>query len=113
MLKKIREKPHHIKQSIALALTVVIFSGILFVWWSSRDARTRTVEVRESTVSPVDGVTAMFGGFMSGVKDRMADAPSPQNTSATSSDTFDLSGVVIIDPTVSNADNKATTTKAN
>lgn len=110
LLIRIREKPHHIKQSIALAITIVIFSGILFVWWSSRDARSREMEVRGKTVSPIDGVSAMFDGFVSGMKERMTSNPaslekSDLEATATSTDSFDLSGVVVIDPV-------ATTTKA-
>ncbi|MFZ2303585.1 MAG: hypothetical protein WAV98_02210 [Minisyncoccia bacterium] len=102
MLQKLREKPHHIKQSISLALTLVIFSGILFVWVSSRDARSRGIEVREKTVSPVDGVSVMFDGFLSGLKDRTSSAFSQKKeaTTATSTDDFDISGVVIIDPSL-------------
>ena len=103
MLQKLREKPHHIKQSISLAITIVIFSAILFVWVSSRDARSREVEVREKTVSPVDGVSVMFDGFLSGFKERMSGASSREKQ-ATTTDSFDLSGVVIID-------SSATTTK--
>ena len=107
MLETLRAKPNHIKQIISLAITVVIFSAILFVWVSSRGARLREVEVREKTVSPVDGVSVMFDGFLSGLKDRTSNAltPKKKNTTSTSTDDFDLSGVVIIDPSV------ATTTK--
>lgn len=103
LLIRLRSKPNHIKQSISLVVTLVIFSAILFVWVSSRDARSRELEVREKTVSPVDGVTAMFDGFVLGFKERMsANTPSPkssstQATASTSTDNFDLSGVVIID----------------
>ena len=114
MLKKIREKPHHIKQSISLAVTIVIFSAILFVWWSSRDARSREIEVREKTVSPVEGVSSMFDGFLSGFKEKMWSTPTLEKNNgqtSTSTDTFDLSGVVIIDPTVNiEQTTKATTT---
>ena len=107
MLEKLREKPHHIKQSISLVITIIIFSAILFVWVSSRDARSREVLVREKTVSPVDGVSVMFDGFLSGLKDRASSALSPMKETAiaTSTDDFDLSGVVVIGPTL------ATTTK--
>lgn len=103
MLETLRAKPHHIKQSISLAITVVVFSAILFVWVSSRDARSREIEVREKTVSPVDGVSAMFDGFLSGFRERMSGANKTKGTdaTATSTDTFDLSGVVIIDPSAS------------
>lgn len=108
MLQKLREKPHHIKQSISLGITIVIFSAILFVWVSSRDARSREVEVREKTVSPVDGVSVMFDGFLSGLKDRTSSALSPKKETATttSTDDFDLSGVVVIDPSLSTTTKK-------
>ena len=103
MLETLRAKPHHIKQSISLAVTIVVFSAILFVWVSSRDARSREIEVRAKTVSPVDGVSAMFDGFLSGLKERMSGGSKANDTSttSTSTDNFDLSGVVIIDPTAS------------
>ncbi|MBI5078223.1 MAG: hypothetical protein HZB11_02575 [Candidatus Yonathbacteria bacterium] len=110
MLKRIREKPHHIKQSISLAITIIIFSGILFVWVSSWDARARDQEVRDKTVSPITGVTSMFDGFVSGFKEKMSGTPTLEKASVSSTtptDTFDLSGVVIIDPAL------ASTTMAN
>lgn len=109
MLEKLREKPHHIKQGLSIAFTIFIFCGILFVWVSSWDARARDKEVRGKTVSPIAGVTSMFSGFISGLKEKMSGTPSfvetdgkatstAPLTTATSTDTFDLSGVVIIDP---------------
>ena len=99
MLETLRAKPHHIKQSISLAITIIVFSAILFVWVSSRDARSREIEVKEKTVSPVDGVSAMFDGFLSGFKERMSGGNETKetDTTATSTDDFDLSGVVVID----------------
>lgn len=104
MLEKLRAKPSHIKQIVSLVFTIIIFSAILFVWVSSRDARLREVEVREKTVAPVDGVTAMFDGFTAGFKERMSSAPTLEKQSSPTStprDTFDLSGVVIIDASAS------------
>lgn len=103
MLEKLREKPHHIKQSISLAVTIVIFSCILFVWFSSRDARSRELEVRDMTVSPVDGVGAMFDGFVSGFKEKLSSQESAFDIEkqgkevATTIDDFDISGVVVLD----------------
>lgn len=116
MLETLRAKPHHIKQSIALFITIVIFSGILFVWFSSRDARSQEIQVRGKTVTPVDGVTSMFGGFFSGLKERIADTESSsvkvKSPVATSTDNFDLSGVVVVDSTASSTKTvSATTTK--
>jgi len=103
MLEKLRAKPNHIKQSISLIITIVIFSGILFVWFSSRDARSRELEVRVMTVSPVDGVGAMFDGFVSGFKEKMSSQESAFDIekkvieAAIPTDTFDISGVVVLD----------------
>lgn len=105
MLEQLRAKPHHIKQSISLAITVVIFSAILFVWVSSQDARSREMEVKEKTVSPVDGVSAMFDGFLSGFKERMSSTPAPLKQ-ATTTDSFDLSAVVIIDSSATTSKKK-------
>lgn len=103
MLNKIRQKPDHVKHSLAIAITTVIFSCIVFVWWSSRDARSSSVFVREKTVSPLDGFTSMFDGFVSGIKDRLSNevAPSEQSVSTSTEDeSFDLSGVLIIDSSI-------------
>lgn len=103
MLEKLRAKPNHIKQSISLAVTIVIFSGILFVWFSSRDARSRELEVRGMTVSPVDGVGAMFDGFVSGFKEKLSsqesafDIEKQGEEAVTPTDDFDISGVVVLD----------------
>ncbi|OHA79419.1 MAG: hypothetical protein A2747_03255 [Candidatus Yonathbacteria bacterium RIFCSPHIGHO2_01_FULL_44_41] len=110
LLIRLRAKPSHIKQIISIVLTLAISSGILFVWVSSWDARSSELEVREKTVSPVDGVASMFGGFVEGLKERMSELPSfmeanSKTATTTPTDSFDLSGVVIIDQS-------ATTTKA-
>ncbi|MBI5400526.1 MAG: hypothetical protein HZB12_00190 [Candidatus Yonathbacteria bacterium] len=107
MLEKLRSKPEHIKKSISLFLTIIIFSGILFVWVSSWDARTRGDEIRDKTVSPVIGVTSMFDGFVAGFKEKISGTPSfvemngvtagTEPITATSTDSFDISGVVILD----------------
>ena len=106
MLKKIRAKPDHIKQRVAFAMTLFIFCGILLVWITSLDARSRDQEVRSKTVSPINGVTSMFEGFVSGVKEQMLSKQSASKTNdsattATSTDNFDLSSVVVIDPLAS------------
>ena len=103
MLETLRAKPSHVKQIVSLSITLVIFSAILFVWVSSRDARSRELEVRDKTISPISGVTSMFDGFISGFKEKISTGPAIIKTSdtkavATTTDTFDLSGVVVIDP---------------
>ncbi len=104
MLETLRAKPSHVKQIVSISITVVIFSAILFVWVSSRDARSRELEVRDKTVSPISGVTSMFDGFISGFKEKVSSGPAILKTNdskavATTTDTFDLGGVVVIDPT--------------
>lgn len=115
MLEKLRAKPHHIKQRVALLATIIIFSGILFVWFSSRDARSQEIQVRGKTVTPIDSVAAMFGGFLSGLKERMSttefSSPTKATTPiATSTDNFDLSSVVVIDAMASSTKPIAATT---
>ena len=115
MLEKIQEKPHHIKQAISLVITVIIFSAILFVWVSSRDARSRELEVQAKTVSPTEGVASMFSGLVADFKKKMANSDSfgqKNDASATSTDTFDLSGVVIIDPSATTTASTTATTTA-
>jgi len=100
MLKKIREKPDHIKHTLAIAITTVIFSCIVFIWWSSKDARSMDVLVREKTVSPIDGVASMFDGFATSLKERVENITTGEDKSmptSTPTDIFDLSSVVIID----------------
>lgn len=114
MLKKIREKPHHIKQSIALGITVLIFSAILFVWISSRDARNTEVEVRAKTVSPLSGVTSMFQGFISNFEEKFSGPRTTRSAgdpvTATSTDNFDISAVVVLDPASGSAHVVSTST---
>ncbi|MFZ2707204.1 MAG: hypothetical protein WAY88_03675, partial [Minisyncoccia bacterium] len=62
----------------------------------------RELEVRDKTVSPISGVTSMFDGFISGFKEKVSSGPTILKTNdatvvATSTDLFDISGVVIID----------------
>jgi hypothetical protein len=99
MLTTLREKPHHIKQIVSFVITVVIFSGIVFVWWSSRDARSRELEVQEKTVSPISGVTSMFDGFVANFIDKIKESSTNTSLGATSTQEFDLDQVMIIDPT--------------
>ncbi len=108
MLEKLRAKPDHIKKSISLTMTIVIFSGILFVWVSSWDARMNKGEIREKTVSPLSGITTMFQDIVTDVKTGISSTPSYVENPAVSPDTtasstatseFDLSGIVVIDPT--------------
>ena len=108
MLEKLRAKPYHTRRKIAFGLTIAIFSIILFVWISSWDARSSGNEIREKTVSPLSGFSTMFEGFMSGTRDSVSPVPSyVQNTpsvvtsTGTSPLSFDASGVVVIDPSMS------------
>ncbi len=106
MLEKLRGKPDHIKKSISLVFTIVVFSGILFVWLSSWDARNSGGETREKTFSPLAGFSAVFQGIISDVKTGISGTPSyaenrrdgvESTASGTGTSDFDMSGVVVID----------------
>ncbi len=113
MLKKLREKPDHIKQIIALVVAIVISAIIFAVWWSSFSARQNGEEAREKTLSPIAGFTEVFQGVVSDVKNSISGMPSyventvgqeAETTSTTTfgtKPTFDFSGVVIIDSSAS------------
>lgn len=109
MLNKLRSKPEHIKKSIALTLTVVIFSGIVFVWLSSWDARMNGRDAQGKALSPAAGLKELFQGAVSDAEKGLTSVPSyvkntnTATTVATSSigNTFDISGVVVIDATTS------------
>ncbi len=105
MLEKLRAKPDHIKKGISLAFTIVVFTGIVLVWMSSWDAQQQEDTVREKTVSPLSGFSAMIDGLTLSIKDALSGTPSfvetngrsGTTTQATSTGNFDVSGVVIID----------------
>ena len=107
MLEKLRAKPDHIKKNVSLFLTTCIFCGILFVWVSSWDARIHDEENRSKTLSPIAGVTSMFEGLITNLNDKISGAPSyvdftevatsTVSSTATSSNNFDISGVVVLD----------------
>ncbi len=107
MLEKLRAKPDHIKKNVSLFLTTLIFCGILFVWVSSWDARMHDEENRNKTLSPIAGVMSMFDGLVANFNDKISGAPSyidlggvatsTTSSTATSSNNFDISGVVVID----------------
>ncbi len=119
MLEKLRAKPDHVKKSISLALTIFIFSGIVFVWLSSWDARNTGGETREKTLSPLAGFTTIFQGVISDVQSAISGSPSyvenrrdtgvvtPTSTGIT---VFDMSGVVVIDPSRTASTTGSTTT---
>lgn len=101
MLEKLRAKPVHIKQRVAIIISVVISSVILFVWVSSQDARKSNMDTRVKTVSPTEGIASMLDGFFASFNEKVDSAqngvvvPVVSNDSATS--TFDLSGIVVLD----------------
>lgn len=64
MLEKLRAQPDHIKQRAVLGFTIVIFSGVAFVWVSSLGARLESREARAKTVSPIDSVASLFKGIV-------------------------------------------------
>lgn len=105
MLEKLRAKPEHVKRNIALGATIVIFTGIVFVWWTSFEARIHKREAQEKALSPVESFKQLFNGITSSMKNSIADTPAYVNTaniasssSATStSKIFDISEVVVVD----------------
>ncbi len=112
MLEKLRAKPDHIKKSISLIFTLVIFSGILFVWLSSWNARSSGEETREKTLSPLAGFGTIFEDIVSDVKNSISGAPSfVENRRVTGTSTvtsagvsdFDMSEVVVIDKKTSSS----------
>ena len=115
MLETLRSKPKHIKQIISLVLTGVIFSVIVFVWASSKDARSREAEVLQATVSPVGGVTSMFQGMFADFNLKMSGANSAEGavnaTTSTSNKDFELSEVMVIDTAGTTTPKTSTTTR--
>ncbi len=119
MLKKLREKPDHIKKIISLVIAIIISAVIFVVWLSSFDARQNGDEAREKTLSPIGGFMEVFQGVVSDVKNNISGMPSYveniggqeaetiTTTTLTSPSVFDFSGVVIIDQLASST---ATTT---
>lgn len=118
MLEKLRAKPDHFKKAFSLALTILIFSGILFVWVTSWDARSNQDTTLEKTASPVASLSSMIDGLVLDFKDFMSSTPSfvkngttlatsTPSLEATSTDNFDMSGVVVIDPSASTTVNSS------
>lgn len=121
MLKRIQAKPKHIKKRISFALTLAIFSGIVFVWLSSWNARTTSDDSREKTASPTESFREVFAGIISDAKSKILmntsfyeEREESVETSATvlwqatsTSTAFDMSGVVIIDLATSTASKEA------
>ena len=115
MLKKLQAKPHHIKKGIALFLATII-SGVIFsVWISSWGARSQGEETRGKMVSPLTGFSTMFEGFTSEMRDSVSGVPeyvenniSVATSTATTSATFDLSGVIVLDSSVSTTTSTST-----
>ena len=115
MLEKIRAKPDHIKQTIAICLTIFLFSIVLFVWWSSWDARKTGDETREKAVSPLTGITSVLKGITGDIKSSYSSMDSFENATTTATTSmsrtaFDMASVVILDSSVSATTTIATTT---
>lgn len=122
MLKKLQAKPEHIKKSISLVLTTIIFMGITFVWISSWGARNQGDITREKTLSPLDSFAEVFHGVVTDVKDNIAGGPmyvenannaimpAIPSTSTSITSNFDTSGIVVIDATSSDTQSPATST---
>lgn len=109
MLEKLRAKSERAKRIISLGFTIAVFSGILFVWISSWGAQSQSEEIQSKAESPLASFSSMWDGLVMDVKDIISGAPSFTTNSATlatttpslaatSTDNFDVSGVVVIDP---------------
>lgn len=109
MLEKLRAKPEPVRKQLALGITIILFSIIFLVWFSSWDARIAKDEAREKTASPVVSLWAVFQGFTTEIKDMIDSVGSntPLRTqgegegkeSQVATSTFDVSGIVVIDRT--------------
>lgn len=118
MLEKLRAKPESVRKQLALGITIVLFSVIFFVWFSSWDARIAKDEAREKTASPVVSLGAVFQGFTTEIKDRInsvgSGAPfgvsgaATEGETPTATSTFDISGIVVIDRTHSSSTERTT-----
>lgn len=124
MLETLRAKPDHIKKTIALTTTSVIFGVVLFVWWSSFDARKNEEQSRAQAVSPILGLASVLEGVTSEIKASYSSATSFEEdmgasvtgsiTKASSTAAFDTSSVVVIDaasPLVGTSSVATTTTQ--
>ncbi len=107
MLKKIRQKPDHVKASISLGLSLAIFSVIVLVWVSSFQARGQGAIVKEKTVSPLAGMFSVLRGFTADIKQSYQEItpadflePREESTLPVAWDPFDTEGMVIVDTTV-------------
>lgn len=112
MFNRIQEQPEHVKKRISLILTVILFGGIVFVWMSSRTARSVVEQSRTRTASPMESLKEVFNGEISGIRDTIMNAEFfggeqrtavPEETTSAvveqpaTSTPFDITGVVIID----------------
>ena len=112
MLEKLRAKSERAKKIISLGFTLAVFSGILFVWISSWGAQSQSEEIQSKAESPLASFSSMWDGLVMDVKDIISGTPSfttnnttPSTTTqslvATTTNDFDISGVVVIDPSES------------
>lgn len=69
MLESLRSKPDYVKKIISFSLSSVIFLMIMFVWFTSYDARAHSEESREKALTPLSGFSAMFDNKVSEVKE--------------------------------------------
>jgi archaellum component FlaF (FlaF/FlaG flagellin family) len=119
MLEKLRAKPEHVKKSIALSSTSVIFGIVFLAWVSSWDARQNEEQAREQAVSPLAGFTQMIKGITADVKDTysaspdavtedfMATTTTPESQKAT---VLDASRIKVIDQALMVSTSTSTTT---
>ncbi len=106
MLNKLREKPDHIKRTISFVGAAVISLIIFFVWISSFNPQIKKKEDTVRSASFISSIISMFDGFISEVKSKTVIESVPVNENnlvatpelVQTNDSFDSSGVIIIDP---------------
>lgn len=112
MLEKLRSKPDHIKKIFSLVLTIIIFSVIVFVWVSSWGNQSQK-NISMNALSPLASFMEMMSGVISETKEKVSGMPSyTENINGMATNTpirkapvvssttdFNISGIVIIDPT--------------
>lgn len=111
MLESLRSKPDYVKKIISFSLSSIIFLMIMFVWFTSYDARAHSEESREKALTPLSGFSAMFDNKVSEVKENYSANLMYTTTSTEKKESdsivpilpasvpqgFDASGVVVVD----------------
>lgn len=108
MLDTLRSKPVYLKKIIAVSAATFIFLVIVFVWFSSYDARKHSNENQDKALSPLSGFTSMYNakifeykGMLTGIPAYTSNPEHEATSTAASTIDFDVSKIVIIDPSAS------------